>query len=269
MDGPIVEPAEPEVVVEPAEPGQPAEPTDVPEVDPVVDPDAEPAEPAEPEKTFTQEELEAEMGKRLARQKRKLERELNPPEPPPLELDSKLDPKDFEKTEDYIEALAEEKAEAIVSHKEATAQATVTEDSYRAREEKAIEKYDDFEVVAYNPKVRITGEMAEIIKSSEIGPDLAYHLGSNPEEAFRISGLNPLLQAVELGKLEASISAKEPAKPGVTNLPDPIKPVGKGANPPPTYDTTDPRSVGDMTASEWIAADRKRRAAIYRKQGYK
>jgi hypothetical protein len=53
--------------------------------------------------------------------------------------------------------------------------------------------------------------MAETIKSSDIGPDLAYWLGSNPKEADRISRLSPLLQAREIGKIEAKITA-DPSK---------------------------------------------------------
>jgi hypothetical protein len=42
--------------------------------------------------------------------------------------------------------------------------------------------------------------MAETIQSSDIGPELAYYLGTNPKEADRISRLHPLAQAKEIGK---------------------------------------------------------------------
>ena len=76
-------------------------------------------EPEVPEKTFTQKELDEILEKRLARERRKLERERQAiVEPAPLQIESKLDPNQFQTTEAYLEALANEKAEAIVAHRE-------------------------------------------------------------------------------------------------------------------------------------------------------
>jgi hypothetical protein len=99
--------------------------------------------------------------------------------------------------------------------------------------------------------------MAETIQSSDIGPDLAYYLGTHPNEASRISRLSPILQAKEIGKLEVKI-ASEPVLKKTTSAPPPIAPISGRGSGSPSYDTTDPRSVKNMSTSEWIEADRQR-----------
>jgi hypothetical protein len=99
--------------------------------------------------------------------------------------------------------------------------------------------------------------MAETIQSSEIGPELAYYLGSNPKDAERIARMTPLGQAKEIGKIEAKLAAEPPVK-RTTSAPTPISPVTARATGSPALDTTDPRSIKSMTASQWIEAERVR-----------
>ena len=209
------------------------------------------ADEAPSEKLFTQEELNAEFGKRLARERRKMEREFAAKQSPAPLLE------DADTPEAYAEALAYQKAEQILYEREVQRQQAETLDSYRDREEEARDKYEDFEQVAYNPNLRITEVMAQTIQASEIGPDVAYFLGANPKEADRISKLQPILQAKEIGKLEAKL-ADNPVVKKTTSAPTPIAPVTARSSGAPSYDTTDPRSVKTMSTSEWIAADRVR-----------
>ena len=136
------------------------------------------------------------------------------------------------------------------------AQAAIA-DAYHDREEEARTKYDDFEQVAYNPKLPITDVMAETIRASDVGPDVAYYLGANPKEADRISRLPPFLQAKELGKIEVRLTDNPPVK-RTTSAPAPITPVTARSGNNPSFDTTDPRSIKNMSTSEWIEADRAR-----------
>ena len=205
-------------------------------------------------KTFTQEELDAIVGKRLAREQRKWEREQSRKAPPV----SELPPVDqFESVDAYAEALAERKAEELLTRREAERQRMDLVEAYHDREEDARTKYEDFEQVAYNPKLPITEVMAETIQMSDVGPDLAYYLGSNPREADRISKLTPYSQAKEIGKLEAKL-ASEPVLRKTTSAPPPIAPISGRGTGAPSYDTTDPRSVKSMSTSEWIEAERQR-----------
>jgi hypothetical protein len=209
------------------------------------------------EKKFTQAEIDAMISKRLAREQRKWEREQQakqverqaPREIPPIEQ--------FESPDAYAEALAVKKAEELLAQREYQRQQAAVNEAYHEREEEARAKYDDFEQVAYNPQLRVTDVMAETIKASEMGPDLAYWLGSNPKEADRISRLSPLLQAREIGRMEAKLAASPLVKP-TTSAPAPISPVTARTSGNPSYDTTDPRSTKAMSTSEWIEAERAR-----------
>ena len=209
---------------------------------------------AEAPKTFTQEELDAIVSKRLAREQRKWERQQQQPVKAPVELP----PADqFESVEAYADALAARKAEELIRTREASARQAEMLDAYHDREEEARSKYDDFEQVAYNPNLPITNVMAETIQASDIGPDLAYYLGANPKEADRISRLSPFLQAKEIGRLEAKL-VTEPMTKQVSKAPEPISPVKPRGATTPVIDTTDPRSIKSMSVSEWIEAERQR-----------
>jgi hypothetical protein len=203
-------------------------------------------------KSFTQEELDAIVGKRLAREQRKWEREQAQRTVPTAP--SELPPPDqFDSVETYAKAYAEQ----MLKEREAQKQRSEYVEAYHDREEDARAKYDDFEQVAYNPNLRITTVMAETIQTSDVGPDVAYYLGSNPKEADRISRMPPILQAKEIGKIEAQLVSSPPVKKS-SNAPTPISPVTARSSGAPAYDTTDPRSIKTMTTSEWIAAERAR-----------
>lgn len=231
-----------------------------------------PETPAEQEasKTFTQEELDAIVGKRLAREQRKWEREqaqrlaeLETRQKAPAPTD--LAPEQFDSYDDYADALAERKAEELLAKREAAKQQQALLEQYHDHEETARDKYDDFDQVAYNPNLPVTEVMAQSIQASDIGPDVLYWLGSNPKEAERISRLNPILQAKEIGKIEASMSSNPPVRKTST-APAPIAPVTARSTGAPRYDTTDPRSTKSMSTSEWIEAERLRQIKKYEAQ---
>lgn len=213
-------------------------------------------------KSFTQEELDAIVGKRLAREQRKWEREQaqllaeqqarqKPVAPPPA-------PDDFENAQAYAEALAEQKAQQLLAQREAAKQQAALLESYKDREEEARERYDDFEQVAYNPNLPVTDYMAQAIQASDIGPEVIYHLGSNPKEAQRIANLPPILQAKEIGRIEAKLVADPPTK-RTSTAPAPLAPVSTTrSSSGPRYDTTDPRAIKDLTTSQWIENERLR-----------
>ena len=229
-----------------------------------------PETPAEQEaaKTFTQEELDAIVGKRLAREQRKWEREQQQylaEQEAKRTAPADVHPEDFASTYDYAEALAERKAEELLARRDAARQQAEMLDAYHEREEAARDKYDDFEQVAYNQSLPITEVMAQSIQASDIGPDVLYHLGSNPKEAARIARLPAILQAKEIGKIEASLTSTPPVRKTST-APAPIAPVTARSNGTPRYDTTDPRATKSMSTSEWIEAERQRQIKKYEAQ---
>jgi len=222
-----------------------------PASEPVVTTTSEPVETPSEAKSFSQEELDAAIGKRLAREQRKWERD-RPQAPvvvPPIEQ--------FETVDAYADALFLNKSEKLLVERDNKKQQSDILEAYHEKEEDARTKYDDFEQVAYNPSIRITPMMAEAIQSSEAGPDVAYYLGANPKESERISRLSPISQAKEIGKLEAKLVSDPPVK-RTSSAPAPISPVTAKSSGSPAYDTTDPRSMKTMTTTEWINAERAR-----------
>ena len=96
-------------------------------------------EEQQPSKTFTQDELDAIVGKRLAREQRKWGREqaqrlaesrVKSATPP-------ADPNDFETAHQYAEALAEQKAQELLARREAAKQQAAILDAYQDLEESA------------------------------------------------------------------------------------------------------------------------------------
>ncbi|WP_306127932.1 hypothetical protein [Roseovarius sp. MMSF_3350] len=96
-------------------------------------------------------------------------------------------------------------------------------ENWAAQVKDAQTRYADFAEVAQNPHLPINDTMAQIISSSDMGADLAYHLGKHPKEAAQIAQMNPLEAAVELGGMMARLSLPQPKTTSET--PDPIEPV--------------------------------------------
>ena len=102
--------------------------------------------------------------------------------------------------------------------------------------------FEDFEDIAYGHKF-MDLDLAEQIFEMDKGPEVAYHLGSNLDEAQRIFALSPVQRARELTKMEFQVEALAPKK--VSDAPDPINPLGSSET-----IQTDPDK---MTADEWRA----------------
>jgi hypothetical protein len=133
------------------------------------------------------------------------------------------------------EALAEnDRAQQKRQIEQAQKQA---QEAYAGRVQKAAEKYPDYKDVAESPNVTVSIPMAHAIMQSEHGPEIAYHLGKNPEEAKRIASLNPVQQLVEVGLIVAKLTATAPAtaapapKPAVSAAPKPITPLESKSDP--------------------------------------
>lgn len=146
---------------------------------------------------------------------------------------------------DYDDQVAERtltrsKREQIEEDREAARE--LAAEAYQARVEAVAAKYPDYNQVAHfgwEP----SPAMIEVIMDSDLGPDLAYHLGKNPAEAARIAALNPISQVRELGKIEAAIAApKTTPKPP----PEPVRKVGSKA----AGTAKDPSK---MTMAEYVA----------------
>jgi len=110
--------------------------------------------------------------------------------------------------------------------------------------------HSDFSTVALNPTLTITPFMKEALVDEPRGPEVAYYLGKNPDEAKRISKLPPMIQVMEIGKLGERLAVKVSPKI-TTEAPKPLKPV--------TGTTEIPRKEAqEMTMEEYAAANENR-----------
>ena len=166
-----------------------------------------------------------------------------------LEAGSKKEPEqkasepresDFENYDAYLDALdAHDKEQSQVATKEPeTAKEDKGETSSELNDSQktamavikeainGAEKPDDFEAVALNDEVPITGEMLEALAECDDPTKVMYHLGNNKDLAAEIAGGSAAQQARAIAKLDMSVEVK-PSKPvKTTAAPDPISPVG-------------------------------------------
>lgn len=150
----------------------------------------------------------------------------------------------FEDYDDYIAAKTVHKMNVDTAETRAQEANLYLTETFEQRESVARDKYPDYDAFARSPTVAITPDMAEVIQSSELGPEIAYHLGKNPTDARRIASLPAKLQAAEIGKLEVRLSAPQATRKAP---PPPIETVSAIA----AGGTKDPSK---MTMAEYIEA---------------
>lgn len=117
------------------------------------------------------------------------------------------------------------------------------QEAFSVRESLVRAKYADYDAVTKSPYVPITEQMAVVIRDSEAGPEIAYHLGKNPAEADAISRLPLHRQAAEIGKLEVRLTAPKPLP---KTAPPPVSTVGGSS----AGGTKDPSR---MSMAEYVA----------------
>ena len=154
---------------------------------------------------------------------------------------------EFEQRQIEARQKEENDRRARTEEEQRTAQQRLFEDSSKAfaeRRTKAIEQLPDYETVAENPEVQITPHMGALILGNEQGPQIAYHLGKNPQEAARIAALPVPQQLFEMGRLAAEVARP---KPNVSKAPPPVKPI-TGTNAAATE-----RSLDELSPEEYAA----------------
>lgn len=114
----------------------------------------------------------------------------------------------------------------------------------------AANKPDDFEAVALNPELPVTGEMLEALSECDDPAKVMYHLGRNKELAAQIAGKTPAQQMREIAKLDLTITSKPNKPTKLTNAPDAISPVN-GSD-------SQQRSDSELSFAEFEARDNAR-----------
>lgn len=178
--------------------------------------------------------------------------------PAPAEDPGKPKAADFETYDEYIEKLTDWKIEQREAAQSAKQQQEAQASTWQQRAAAAKAAMPDFDSVLSSSRAPMTQAMAEVIRGSEHGPALAYHLAKNPAEAERLAGLSPHAAAHALGVIEARLSTPTaaPVTPPkkVTSAPPPPSTVGSGRS-----FEGDPANMSQRDYEAWANAQRKQK----------
>jgi hypothetical protein len=121
---------------------------------------------------------------------------------------------------------------------------------FSEREARFAQEIQDYDQIAKNPTLPINDAMADLIRTSDNGPAIAYHLGKNPQEAWRISQMQPMQAQRELLNIEFNIARPKQ----VSSAPDPVPDIG-GMDIPDV-------DMDKLSIDEWV---KRRRKQVYGK----
>lgn len=168
-------------------------------------------------------------------------KKTEPEKPAAPEVKSEGRPKaeDFEKHEDFVEALTDWKLDKKLLDRDAkTKESTLkTEqqkqiDSHWTKVNEFKKSHDDFDELLEDVNdVQISITVQQSILESDQGAELMYQLAKHKDEYKRICALPAIAAARELGKFEAKFLTsseeplEEPKEPKTTKAPTPITPV--------------------------------------------
>lgn len=185
--------------------------------------------------------LEAENARllQLAQQRAEQQRPSDNAPQPPKESDYPNDYFAYERAVNAwnAERAAEKVARTILQEQQQqrSEQAKIARRSeaaeiFRERVEEVKEQIPDFDKVVQAAKVEIRSEsVLDMIRESEKGPLLAFHLASKPDRIHELNGMSELEAARHIGRLEARLSLPTPKK--TTQAPPPVTPPKGGAAP--------------------------------------
>lgn len=192
-----------------------------------------------PAKTFTQEELDAALQKRLAKEERKWTRKMEAALAEKQTVAPKEEPRreSFRDDEAYlnahIEHLAEQKAAEKLAQRERMQRDRVEAeerekraDAFETRAESVRKNNVDYDDVISDARLHrsdvVSNAMVDFIADSDIGADVLYYLGKNIKESQRIAELSPTKAVKELVKIESELASKPQRQ---TKAPPPISPI--------------------------------------------
>lgn len=155
---------------------------------------------------------------------------------PPVEPTIDQFPEDYEAFERaqrrYIIEQAKYELKQETTRQQAESAKRQTQEQIDAAWDKSVKaaqtKYPDFMDAISNPDFRQSEAVAQAIKSSEAGGDLAYYLANNLDVANNLNAMNPTRAAFELGQIAAKIlnTPKPTPAPIISQAPEPISTVG-------------------------------------------
>ena len=258
----------PETVTEELQQSEQQEAADKPEEGDEGDDQGGEEKPQEKPKRSARERIN-ELTKRAHEAEREAQRWREAAERKTADPSEKPNPDKFGSYDEYVEALADWKADQRVAEsfkrrdaeRSQAAEARAAEAKAQAwaeRQSEFREATPDYDAVVGKSSVQVAPHVVDALLDSDSGPELAYHLAKRPETVKRINALSPLSAARELGRIEATLSS--PAAPQIkpaSKAPAPITPVRSSA--PAAVD------LASANMDQYIAARRKQGATFRRR----
>lgn len=212
-------------------------------------------------RVFTQEEVDKLVQKRLAKESRRYERRLAEvaasaakqaaPEPQREEFAT-----DEEHQQAKLRHTIAREAERIAESKvREQAQKSAQEASMTAfwdRADEVAERFPDFHSAVRAEGVPIHGHILDFVLESQTGPEVAYWLAKNVDDAQRIAAMSPVKAVMKLMQVEAELKAKPQQR--ISKAPDPMTPVNKGRA------AASAMPSDDDDIETWMAKERARQA---------
>lgn len=165
----------------------------------------------------------------------------------------------------YLEALADWKVEQrLKAREESTKQAAdartqqETIDAYNTKVVEFADAHPDFQEVVGSIPYPLSDALQAAIMTHPKGPEIAYHLGNNDDDAFALASIQPALAAAAVERLAKRLTAA-PATPETK----PIKPVSQAPAPVTTVSGRSPAEVPPekLTDDEWYRRESAKRRA--------
>lgn len=133
--------------------------------------------------------------------------------------------------------------------KQAEEKSAKLKDGWEARESLVKAKHPEYEAhfEAFLKVAQTNPELAAAVFESEIGPDLAQHLGATEAELTRIAALEPRFLARAIGVLEHTLAEKEKGSTAkITEAPRPLAAITAPASRPAKATSIEDRLYPDQ-----------------------
>jgi len=152
----------------------------------------------------------------------------------------------FDTFEEYSDALAEykyqQKIQQAQNQQSQQTQAQKNAQEWVAKVEKVRSVAPDFDAVFSNvASIEFAPMALEAVAQHPKGAEIAYMLGKDVGEAYRIAALPPSLQLMAIGEIAAKTSL--PKQKAVSTAPAPVKPVGSSSG--------GKKSINEMSDKEY------------------
>jgi hypothetical protein len=178
-----------------------------------------------------------------------------PPAPPQQQYTGRPVEGNFERYEDYIEALTDFKAaqayqriQAETEQRQAQQRQQAQHSEWQSRVQAYKAQAPDFESVLSDAEdIQLSPALQQAILEHEAGPRLAYELAKDRKTLERIARLSPASAIRELGRFEAHALNGDTKAPAISKAPPPISPVGQGS----TKSTKKPEEMDFQEYKKW------------------